>query len=127
MWTQIVGKVRMSQAPFVNHWWQVTLYASPRGLTTGAIPHGGRLFDLEFDFCEHQLLISTSDGQRRTIRLEPKPVAEFYHQVMDALDQLGFSPVFRPSPTRWIRRSGSRRIPTTPRMTLRSRSSSGVS
>ncbi|HLR93255.1 MAG TPA: DUF5996 family protein [Jiangellaceae bacterium] len=98
MWTQIVGKVRMSQAPFVNHWWQVTLYASPRGLTTGAIPHGGRLFDLEFDFCEHQLLISTSDGQRRTIRLEPKSVAEFYHQVMDALDQLGIQPRFQAQP-----------------------------
>ncbi len=52
MWPQIVGKVRLSQAPLVNHWWQVTLYVSPRGLTTGGVPYGDRLFDLEFDFCD---------------------------------------------------------------------------
>ena len=62
MWTQIVGKIRLSQAPLVNHWWQVTLYVSPRGLTTGAIPYRGGSFDLEFDFVDHDLRVRTSDG-----------------------------------------------------------------
>ncbi|WP_444963930.1 DUF5996 family protein [Nocardiopsis sp. M1B1] len=89
MWTQVVGKVRLSQAPLVNHWWQVTLYVSPRGLTTGTIPYGNRVFDLEFDFCDHQLRIRSSDGGTRTVALEAKPVAEFHHQTLWALDQLG--------------------------------------
>lgn len=89
MWTQIVGKVRLACAPFVNHWWQVTLYVSPRGLTTSAVPYGHRLFDLEFDFCEHQLRLRSSDGDARVVRLEAKPVAEFYHQALGALGELG--------------------------------------
>ena len=60
MWSQIVGKIRLAQAPMINHWWQVTLYVSARGLTTAAIPHGQRIFDMEFDFCDHQLRIRES-------------------------------------------------------------------
>ena len=89
MWTQIVGKIRLAQAPLVNHWWQVTMYVSPRGLTTGGIPYGDRLFDLEFDLCDHTLVIRSSDGGVQNVALEPKPVAEFYHQTMRALDRLG--------------------------------------
>ncbi len=58
MWTQITGKLRATDAPVINHWWNVTFYVSPRGLTISAIPHGGRLYDVEFDFCTHRLLIT---------------------------------------------------------------------
>ncbi|WP_139417239.1 DUF5996 family protein [Agromyces laixinhei] len=89
MWTQIVGKVRLVHAPLVNHWWQVTLYVTPRGLSTGSIPAGRRLFDLEFDFIDHQLRLRNSDGDARTVRLEAKPVAEFHAQTLQALSELG--------------------------------------
>jgi hypothetical protein len=89
MWTQIVGKVRLAHSPMVNHWWQVTSYVTPRGLTTSAIPHGTEAFEIEFDFSDHLLLIRSSTGAIRTVRLEPKSVAEFYSQTMRALDELG--------------------------------------
>jgi len=89
MWTQIVGKIRMAHTPTVNHWWHVTLYASPRGLTTTAIPYGTGSFDIEFDFIEHQLGIRTSDGTSRRVALDAKPVAQFYAETMDALAELG--------------------------------------
>ena len=89
MWTQIVGKIRMAHAPLVNHWWQVVLYVSPRGLTTSSIPYGTRAFDIEFDFVDHQLHIRADDGRSRHIALEPKSVADFYAEVMDALGELG--------------------------------------
>jgi Family of unknown function (DUF5996) len=89
MWTQIIGKVRMAHTPMVNHWWHVTLYVSPRGLTTAAIPHRDGAFDIEFDFLDHQLHLRASDGRRRQVALTPKPVARFYTQTMDALDELG--------------------------------------
>ena len=62
MWTQIVGKVRMELSPFVNHWWHVTLYVTPRGLTTSPIPYRGSTFDVDFDFIDHTLFIRTSEG-----------------------------------------------------------------
>jgi Family of unknown function (DUF5996) len=88
MWTQIVGKIRMAHAPMVNHWWHVTLYVSPCGLTTSAIPYRDGAFDIEFDFLDHQLRIRTSDGGRRQVTLAPKSVAQFYAETMAALDQL---------------------------------------
>ncbi|MDA3628436.1 DUF5996 family protein [Saccharopolyspora sp. WRP15-2] len=95
MWTQIVGKVRLVQAPMTAHWWQVPLYVTPRGLSTSAIPHGGRLFDLEFDFVDHQLQIRSSNGGERQVALEPKPVATFHHEVMTALAELDLEvPIF---------------------------------
>lgn len=89
MWTQIVGKIRLAHAPLVNHWWQVTLYVSPRGLTTSSIPYGTKVFDIEFDFIDHHLRIRTSDGAKRQIALEPKAVADFYTEVMAAMSELG--------------------------------------
>jgi hypothetical protein len=89
MWTQIVGKIRLSRAPLVNHWWQVTLYVTPRGLTTSAIPYAAGLFDIEFDFVDHRLHIRSSDGQTRQVALEPKSVADFYAETVGALDELG--------------------------------------
>jgi hypothetical protein len=88
MWTQIVGKIRLTQTPWVNHSWHVTLYVTARGLTTSPIPHGARTFQIDFDFIDHQLRIETSDGATRQIALEPKPVAVFYREVMVALTEL---------------------------------------
>jgi hypothetical protein len=89
MWMQIIGKIHRVQAPLVNHWWQVTLYVTRRGLTTSAIPCRSRVFDMEFDFVDHQLRIRTSGGAARHVALEPKPVADFYAQAMHALADLG--------------------------------------
>ena len=91
MWTQIVGKVRLTHMPLINHWWQVTLYVSPRGLTTGAIPYGTTVFDMEFDFVANVLAIRHSDGSKRSVPLDSKPVAEFYGETLSALDSLGIA------------------------------------
>ncbi|WUH99457.1 DUF5996 family protein [Spirillospora sp. NBC_00431] len=98
MWTQIVGKVRLVHAPLVNHWWQVTLYVSPRGLTTSAIPYGGGVFDIEFDFVEHRLHMRASDGSVRGFELKPMPVAEFYDRTMRALGELGIETAIQARP-----------------------------
>jgi hypothetical protein len=99
MWTQVVGKIRLATAPMVNHWWQVPLYVSPRGLTTTAMPHGRRTFDMEFDVVDEQLVIRSSDGGRRQVALAAKPVATFYHEVMDALADLDLPVSIRTTPT----------------------------
>lgn len=98
MWTQIVGKVRLAYAPLVNHWWQATLYVTPRGLGTSAIPHRFGAFDIEFDFVDHQMRIRDSGGATRTVRMEPKSVARFYDETMRALRELGIDVVIQPHP-----------------------------
>src|SRR5437868_15252300 len=85
LWTQIVGKVRLTQTPWLNHSWHVTLYVSARGLTTSPIQHGARTFEMEFDFLRHALVIDVSDGASRRIPLEPRTVADFHATVMRAL------------------------------------------
>ena len=89
MWTQIVGKVRLALAPPVNHFWEVTLYVSARGLTTSAIPYERGIFEIEFDFLHHNLVIQTSQGTSKTIPLAPRSVADFYKEFMAALESLG--------------------------------------
>src|SRR5690349_11356044 len=89
MWTQIVGKVRMELSPFLNHWWHVTLYVTPRGLTTSAIPYRSSSFEVTFDFLEHNLLIYTSEGTTKALPLIPRSVASFYREFMDCLHALG--------------------------------------
>jgi hypothetical protein len=89
MWTQIVGKIRLVLTPLENHWWNVPLYVTPRGLTTSAIPYGDRLFQINFDFISHLLLIETTDGSVKTFALRPCSVAEFYKEMMTALGSLG--------------------------------------
>ena len=89
LWTQIVGKVRLAQSPLINHWWEVPLYISARGLTTSAIPYRDGIFEVEFDFLDHNLVIQTSQGQSRTIPLAPRTVADFYKEFMAALASLG--------------------------------------
>ena len=88
LWTQVVGKIRLAQAPMENHWWQVPLYVTTRGLTTTAMPYGTEVFQIDFDFVDHRLLITTSRGEGRTLPLAPKTVADFYREVMDALRSL---------------------------------------
>ncbi len=89
LWTQVVGKIRLAHAPLVNHWWQVPLYVTCRGLTTSPIPHGGVSFQIDFDFISHALILQTSKGERETIPLGPRTVADFYQEVMSRLRGLG--------------------------------------
>jgi hypothetical protein len=107
MWTQIVGKVRLALSPRVNHWWEVPLYVSARGLTTSAIPYGEGNFEVEFDFIEHRLTIQTSWGSSHAVALRPQSVADFYAEFMAALGGLGIAvriwsmPVEVPNPVRF--------------------------
>src|SRR2546430_2441125 len=89
LWTQIVGKVRLALAPMVNHWWQVPLYVSARGLTTSAMPYRGGVVELTFDFLDHVLRVETSRGDARAIKLEPRSVADFYQELMATLREVG--------------------------------------
>jgi hypothetical protein len=98
MWTQIVGKIRMAHAPMVNHWWQVTLYVTSRGLTTSSIPYGRGAFDIEFNFCDHQLHIRSSNGSTGNVALRAKSVAEFHGEVFEALGRLGIETSIRAVP-----------------------------
>ncbi len=88
MWTQIVGKIRLVQSPSINHWWQVPLYVTSRGLTTSPIPNKDRTFEIDFDFIDHQLLINTSDGNKKALPLTPRSVSDFYHELMMTLRAL---------------------------------------
>ncbi|MDB9525142.1 DUF5996 family protein [Oscillatoria sp. CS-180] len=91
MWTQIVGKIRLVQTPWINHSWHVPLYLTVRGLTTGPIPYSDRIFQFDFDFFDHHLNVTTSDGEVRTIKLYPRSVADFYQAVMTTLKDLSLS------------------------------------
>ena len=88
MWTQIVGKIRLVKTPWTNHSWHVTLYLTARGLTTSPIPHGTDIFEIRFDFIDHQLRILKSDGAQNLIELKPRSVADFYKAVMAAPEEL---------------------------------------
>jgi hypothetical protein len=90
-WTQIIGKIRLTKTPWLNHSWHVTLYVTPRGLTTSPVPDGSRTFQIDFDFIDHLLQISTSDGAQRQFALAGKSVAGFYAATMAALAELGIA------------------------------------
>jgi hypothetical protein len=98
MWTQVVGKIRLALTPLVNHWWNVPLYVTARGLTTSPMVHGGAGYEIVFDLLAERLEVLRSDGARREIRLEPKSVARFHREVMDALAALGADVRIRPVP-----------------------------
>jgi uncharacterized protein DUF5996 len=89
MWMQIVGKIRLAQTPWTNHSWHVTFQVTARGLTSGPIPHGERIFQIDFDFIDHQLLIQTSGGDTARLPLRPQPVSAFFALLMAELDRLG--------------------------------------
>jgi hypothetical protein len=97
-WTQIVGKVRLALAPMQNHWWQVPLYVTARGLTTSAMPYDGGVLEIRFDFVHHVLALEASSGHGRHVALAPRPVAEFYREVMAALGALGTRVRIHPRP-----------------------------
>jgi hypothetical protein len=107
MWTQIVGKVRLALSPRINHWWEVPLYVNARGLTTSPIPYKGGVFEVEFDFIDHQLTMATCNNDAAIIPLAPRSVADFYSEFMDALRSLGIDvkiwsmPVEIPNPIRF--------------------------
>ena len=86
-WAQIVGKVRMELSPWVNHSWIMPLYLNACGLTTSTIPYGARTFSIGFDFVDQVLLIRASDGQTRSLALQPKSVARFYRELLDKLSE----------------------------------------
>jgi Family of unknown function (DUF5996) len=92
LYTQVVGKVRLANEPFVNHWWNTPLYVSARGLTTGLMPHAsGRSFQIDFDLLADRLDVTTADGVEASLALVPLPVADFHRAVMDLLDELGLA------------------------------------
>jgi len=88
LWTQVVGKVRLTKTPWLNHSWHVALYVTARGLTTGPIPDGERSFQIDFDFIDHVMWVRASDGHYRQVMLRPMPVVEFYGETMAALEQI---------------------------------------
>jgi hypothetical protein len=89
MWIQIVGKIRLAQTPWMNHAWHVPLYVTARGLGTSPIPWRDRVFDLDFDFIDHLLRVSLSDGRTRTVALRPRSVMDFHRDLFQQLDELG--------------------------------------
>jgi hypothetical protein len=89
LWSQVVGKVRLKLAPMVNHWWQVTLYVTARGLTTSAMPYQDRFVQIDFDFLDHRLILRTSDGRSDQFPLTACSVADFHTEVMQRLRTLG--------------------------------------
>jgi hypothetical protein len=89
LWTQIVGKVRLALTPLVNHWWNVPLYVSARGLTTSSMSYEKMVFELEFDFIDHQLVLKNSDGAVKKLVLVPRSVADFYTEFMSMLGAEG--------------------------------------
>ena len=89
LWTQIVGKIRLTLTPWLNHGWQVPLYVTARGLGTSPIPAGNEILEIEFDFVSHRLVARTSRGEMRELPLEPQTVANFYRRVIELLNGIG--------------------------------------
>src|SRR5580692_6428835 len=88
LWTQIIGKIRLRQMPWINHSWHVTLYVTSRGLTTGSMPYAGGSFEIVMDFVAHQVEVTTNTGKAARMPLFPRPVAEFYQALFDLLGSL---------------------------------------
>ena len=91
LWTQVVGKVRVAQAPWLNHGWHSALYVTCRGLTTSPIPYGQRAFQIDFDFVDQHLKIATAGGEERALPLRARSVADFHDEVLQSLEALGLS------------------------------------
>jgi len=98
MWTQVVGKTKLELAPFLNEWWEVGFSVTARGLTSGTIPFGQQVFQVDFDFLDHRLDVLVSDGATRSLPLQPRSVADFYQAFMGALDELGIAVRINPVP-----------------------------
>jgi Family of unknown function (DUF5996) len=107
MWTQIVGKIRLAMAPHTNHWWESPLYVNARGLTTSPVPYAKGAFEIQFDFIDHRLDVTTSRGETKSMRLQPRTVADFHSELFALLKSLGIDakiwnmPVEIPNPIRF--------------------------
>jgi hypothetical protein len=99
MWMQVVGKVKLELTPFLNEWWNVALFPTARGMTTGLIPYRERAFTIDFDFITHNLRILTDDGGEKELSLLPRSVAAFYREVMAMLAALDIEVTIDPLPT----------------------------
>ncbi|MEM8533579.1 MAG: DUF5996 family protein [Chloroflexota bacterium] len=102
LWTQIVGKIRLVQTPWLNHSWHVPLYLTARGLTTSPIPYGTRMFEMDFDFIDHQLHVQTHDGITRTIGLRPMAVADFYQELLTTMSDIGLDVTINTTPSELV-------------------------
>jgi hypothetical protein len=98
MYTQIVGKLRLSLCAPTNEWWHVPLYVTARGLSTSPMPHGERTFEIELDFVDHALVLRTSEGAIRTLALVPRTVREFHARLTSLLHELELDTPMRPIP-----------------------------
>lgn len=98
MWTQVAGKVRLALTPHVNHWWEVPLYVSARGMGTSPIPYGDRVFEIEFDFMDHNLVIRGSDRATKFLPLYARSVSDFYREFMAVLHAMGIDVKIWPTP-----------------------------
>jgi hypothetical protein len=98
LWTQVVGKIRLTLTPWVNHGWQVPLYVTARGLGTSPIPNGNEIFEIEFDFVGHRLAVRDSKGAERSLPLKPQTVADFYRSLVDLLDHMGVAAAIKQTP-----------------------------
>jgi len=98
MWMQIIGKVKLKLAPFINQWWEVAFYVTATGITTGPIPYLGEVFQVDFDFLHHVLSLHTSMGKAKTIPLKPQSVAAFYKEFFDTLNELEIDVTIWPVP-----------------------------
>jgi Family of unknown function (DUF5996) len=98
LWTQIVGKIRLTLTPWLNHGWQAPLYVTARGLGTSPIPIGAEIFEIEFDFVGHRLNVRTSRGDERSLPLRPQSVADFYHATIDLLASMGIAAAIKQTP-----------------------------
>ncbi|HEX6710272.1 MAG TPA: DUF5996 family protein [Rubrobacter sp.] len=95
---QVVGKIRLTYAPFMNHWWHVTLYVSPRGLRTSPIPYGHTTFEISFDLLDNRLVVWTSEGGGFSFALDDLAVADFYRRLVDGLGTLGINVAINTTP-----------------------------
>ena len=98
LWTQIVGKIRLAQTPWVNHSWHVTLYVTARGLSTSPIPYGTRTFQIDFDFVDHRVVVQSSDGGVAGLSLQPQSVAAFHRGLVSEMAKLDLKVKIHPRP-----------------------------
>jgi hypothetical protein len=102
LWTQVVGKIRLVQTPWINHSWHVAYYVTARGLTTSPIRYGERVFQIHFDFIDHRLVIQTGEGEIRTLPLQPRTVADFYRAVLAQLTEMGLPIAINTTPNELV-------------------------
>ena len=97
-WVQIIGKIRLKTMPWINHSWHTTLYISPNGFTTGSVPYRGGLFQIDFNFIDHELTVKSTFTHEAKIKLYPRSVASFYTELFEQLEAIGLEIPIHPKP-----------------------------